>query len=90
VTKKANKAEGAICKELDNVLQELRIHRQQYHGGSFIGNHIHKMLQVTLYKLQYDFSVVTYRDNGDICFSQEKYSTSIYTSQLNYGSITRL
>ena len=46
--KKAKKAEGAICKELDNALQELHIHRQQYHGGSFIGNHIHKMLQVKL------------------------------------------
>ena len=46
--KKAKKAPGAICKEMDNALQELHIHRQQYHGGSFIGDHIRKMLQVKL------------------------------------------
>ncbi len=44
--KKAKKEEGECCKRLDRVLQELHIHRQQYHGGSFVGNHIHKMLQV--------------------------------------------
>ena len=44
VEKKARKNEG--LKELDKALQDLHTSRQQYHGGSFVGNHIHKMLQV--------------------------------------------
>ena len=65
--KKAKKAEGAICKELDNALQELHIHRQQYHGGSFIGNHIHKMLQVKLWNLQFNAGQLRFHVYWNIC-----------------------
>ena len=36
---------GPCEKELDEVLKSLTVQRQAYHGKSFIGNHVHKMLQ---------------------------------------------
>ena len=35
------------CKQaLEDVLQEVHVERQAYHGKSFIGNHVQKMLKV--------------------------------------------
>lgn len=40
------KGAGGPCKaSIEPVLQELRIERQAYHGGAFIGNHVHTALQ---------------------------------------------
>ncbi|KAI8495260.1 hypothetical protein Bbelb_272460 [Branchiostoma belcheri] len=36
---------GPFCSKLDPVLQEFHVQRQAYHGKSFIGNHVDKMLQ---------------------------------------------
>uniref|UniRef100_A0A7M5XJ63 Uncharacterized protein n=1 Tax=Clytia hemisphaerica TaxID=252671 RepID=A0A7M5XJ63_9CNID len=36
---------GPCTLELDKLLQKLHICRQAYHGKSFIGNHVHKMLK---------------------------------------------
>ena len=33
-------------KELDNALQGFGVHRQQYFGGAFIGDHVHTALKV--------------------------------------------
>ena len=38
--------DGPFVKGLDNTLQSFRVHRQQYFGGTFVGNHIHKALKV--------------------------------------------
>ena len=38
--------DGPFVKGLDAALQSFHVHRQQYFGGAFIGNHIHKTLQV--------------------------------------------
>ena len=38
--------ESPFVKELDSALQSIGIHRQQYFGGAFIGNHVHKALKV--------------------------------------------
>ena len=40
--------EGPFVKILDNALQSFRVQRQQYFSGAFIfiGNHVHKALQV--------------------------------------------
>ena len=46
LTKKVKKSEGDCCMHLEEILQDLHIQRQQYHGRSFVGNHIHKMLQL--------------------------------------------
>eukprot|EP00731_Ephydatia_muelleri_P004883 Em0002g1059a len=35
-----------MVKELDSALQSIGIHRQQYFGGAFIGNHVHKALKL--------------------------------------------
>ena len=29
------------------ALQSIGVHRQQYFGGNFVGNHVHKTLKVT-------------------------------------------
>ena len=44
---KLKKAITPCCELLEQNLQQLHIQRQAYHGGSFVGNHIHKMLQVS-------------------------------------------
>lgn len=41
-------SEGPFVKGVEAVLQSLNVQRQQYHGGAFIGNHVHKVLQVFL------------------------------------------
>ena len=43
---KLKSATTPSCQLLEENLQELHIERQAYHGGSFVGNHIHKMLEV--------------------------------------------
>ena len=44
---KSIKTLGRCGKKLEEHLQELNIKRQAYHSGSFVGNHIHKMLEVS-------------------------------------------
>ena len=43
-------SEGPFVKGVEAVLQSLNVQRQQYHGGAFIGNHVHKVLQVSIFK----------------------------------------
>ena len=38
---------GPFVKGLDLALQSFHVHRQQYHSGAFVGNHVHKSLQVS-------------------------------------------
>ena len=38
-------SEGPFVKGVEAALQSLNVQRQQYHGGAFIGNHVHKSLQ---------------------------------------------
>ena len=38
--------DGPFVKGLDAALQSFHVHRQQYFGGTFVGIHIHKILQV--------------------------------------------
>ena len=39
-------SDGPFIKGLDNALKTFNVHREQYYGGIFVGNHIHKTLQV--------------------------------------------
>lgn len=50
VKKGFSATDGPFVKELDSALQSIGVHRQQYFGGAFIGNHVHKAL-----KVQYNF-----------------------------------
>lgn len=43
-----DKEDGVFVHSLDTVLASFNVERQGYHGGSFIGNHIHKMLKVRI------------------------------------------
>ncbi|XP_035700061.1 uncharacterized protein LOC118432548 [Branchiostoma floridae] len=36
---------GPLTSQLDPKLKEFKVRRQEYHGKSFIGNHVHKMLK---------------------------------------------
>ncbi|KAL5473227.1 hypothetical protein EMCRGX_G027683 [Ephydatia muelleri] len=38
--------EGPFVKKLDSALQSIGVHRQQYFGGAFVGNHVHKALKL--------------------------------------------
>ena len=40
--------DGPFVKGLDEALQSFKVQRQQYFGGVFVGNHIHKTLQVRI------------------------------------------
>ena len=40
--------DGPFVQGLDNALQSFGVHRQQYFGGTFVGNHIHKALKVRI------------------------------------------
>ena len=43
--------EGDFFRSLEASLQHLNVKRQAYHGGTFIGNHVHKLLKVWYFKL---------------------------------------
>ena len=47
-TTKYHKSDGPYLKALDKVLTTKNVQRQAYHGQSFIGNHVNKMLKVIL------------------------------------------
>ena len=40
--------ENVCVEKLEEVLQTLNVKRQAYHGKSFVGNHVHKMLKVKI------------------------------------------
>ena len=39
-------SEEPFVKGVEAALQSLNVRHQQYHGGAFIGNHVHTSLQV--------------------------------------------
>eukprot|EP00731_Ephydatia_muelleri_P028813 Em0020g457a len=39
--------DGPFVKELDSALQSIGVHHQQYFGGAFVGNHVHKTLKLS-------------------------------------------
>ena len=49
IVKTVKKLTGTCCQQLEVTLQNLGIQRQTYHGGSFVRNHVHKLLQVRLF-----------------------------------------
>ena len=46
------KGGGPCVKGLDDVLKKCHVERKAYHGKSFVGNHVDRMLKVSV-KLQY-------------------------------------
>lgn len=39
--------DGPFMQALEEALQSCGVERQAYHGGSFVGNHVHKCLRVS-------------------------------------------
>ena len=46
IKKKSTYSDGPCVLVLDEILNEVNVQRQAYHGKSFVGNHVHKMLKV--------------------------------------------
>lgn len=44
--KKFDFSSGPFYSSLEKSLQQLNVKRQAYHGGTFVGNHVHKLLKV--------------------------------------------
>ena len=42
------KAFGPCVQRLDEELAKMKVERQAYHGKSFVGNHVNKMLKVLM------------------------------------------
>ena len=36
--------DGPFFQSLDRALAQLHVERQAYHGGTFVGNHVHKLV----------------------------------------------
>ena len=45
--KRFDKDDGVFVRSLDEAIASFNVERQAYHGGSFIGNHIHRALKVS-------------------------------------------
>jgi hypothetical protein len=45
---KFSRKDGPFVRALDDALASFNVHRQAYFSGSFVGNHIHRVLKVTL------------------------------------------
>ena len=49
LTKKFKKLDGPFFQVLEVALNTLHVQRQAYQGGTFVGNHVHKLLKVYTY-----------------------------------------
>ena len=52
ISKGFEREDGVFVKSLEMALKLFNVERQAYHGGSFIGNHVHKALKVYLSDLK--------------------------------------
>ena len=46
LAEKFKKKDGPFFRTLEASMQSLHVQRQAYHGATFVGNHVHKLLQV--------------------------------------------
>lgn len=44
--KKLKRKDGPFVQALDNALASFHVYRQAYYSGTFVGNHVHRTLQV--------------------------------------------
>ena len=48
LTRSSDCSQGSFFSSLEKILQTLNVKRQAYQGGTFVGNHVHKLLQVRI------------------------------------------
>ena len=48
VAEKFKGSDGPFFCSLEGALKKLHVERQAYHGGTFVGNHVHKLVQVKM------------------------------------------
>ena len=51
IAEKFSPKDGPFFNSLTSALDNLNVCRQAYQGGTFVGNHVHKLLQVRYNKL---------------------------------------
>ena len=91
--------DGPFFSSLEKSLQSLNVQRQAYHGKTFVGNHVHKLLKV---KYRYTLStisvvvsrthplkpfVVTLRKFSDIYNNAERSEVSYRTVQGGFQAV---
>ena len=59
-------SEGPFVNSIETALQSLNVQHQQYHGGAFVGNHVNKMLQISVSQ-----------KSSPLCFTCTKYKLQI-------------
>ena len=52
IAKKYEAKHGPFYQCLSRALVKLNIDRQAYHGGTFVGNHVNKLLKVLILKIK--------------------------------------
>lgn len=63
--------DGPFFQSLDHALAKLHVERQAYHGGTFVGNHVHKLVKVKfLLTCSVHFLLLQYRHTY-MCISQK-------------------
>ena len=50
--------DGVFVKALDMALSSFNVQRQAYYGRTFVGNHVHSALEVTLYNAKYYVKII--------------------------------
>ena len=82
--------DGPFFSSLEKSLQSLNVQRQAYHGKTFVGNHVHKLL-----KVEYRYTFVNHKccckqDSSieTICGNIEEVSLTSTTMQREVKSVT--
>ncbi len=55
--RKFSAASGAFYSSLEGSLKALYVQRQAYQGGTFIGNHVHKLLKLHVNYIYYCYLI---------------------------------
>ena len=75
--------DGPFVKGLDNALKSFNVHREQYYGGIFVGNHIHRTLKVYTCSITriYNHTYLTQPSNLEtLCSSVERVAETLLPS----------
>ena len=67
IKKGFDQEDGLFVKALDKALCSFNVERQAYYGGTFIGNHVHRALKVSLTTyLNFNYEYYIAREYQDV------------------------
>ncbi|XP_071943891.1 uncharacterized protein [Antedon mediterranea] len=70
-------ATGPLCTEMDNILTANKIPRQQYHGKSFVGNHVYRACKFNIIDKLMDGLEIVLKQQMHHC--KDKHTTILAT-----------